>query len=326
MQGRELRNQREELRITQEEQTRSGELVMRELHTDLIKMAIEDGELRSVWPAPAPGEQTTRKYHYCNLILNLQKVAYETHTIELPELRNALRFLMTSPDMRAFWSRSRQSRVSITDGDDAEDTFTAEVDTAYTITPWGGTAPAGSSWWAYGAGFTALEGPLSGCVGGLYRVIGLPGVEELVGAQLPRVEGGDQFWLVVGGRGPDQDGVDVVVETADAVGLVLPVLQAKRASAVASLPALSVRFSVGVAGNRGDGDECPPTRLGRGHFGDHALPQPQSVQLVGGPSAFAVGWTAWRAHAAIVSAVRKGVLACGADEMRRVVRGRGCRA
>ncbi|MFG2018262.1 DUF6082 family protein [Actinomadura geliboluensis] len=75
--------------------------------------------------------------HYCNLILNLQKVAYETHTIGLPELRNALRFLMTSPDMRAFWSRSRQSRVSITDGDDAQDTFTAEVDAAYTdtITP-----------------------------------------------------------------------------------------------------------------------------------------------------------------------------------------------
>lgn len=137
MQGRELRNQREELSIAQEEQTRSSELAMRELHTDLIKMAIEDSELRSVWPAPAPGEETTRKDHYCNLILNLQKVAYETHTIELPELRNALRFLMTSPDMRAFWSRSRQSRVSITDGDDAEDTFTAEVDAAYTdpITP-----------------------------------------------------------------------------------------------------------------------------------------------------------------------------------------------
>ncbi|NKZ03540.1 hypothetical protein HGB48_07235 [Actinomadura latina] len=134
MQGRELRNQREELRIAQEEQARSSELAMRELHTDLIKMAIEDSELRSVWPAPAPGEQTTRKDHYCNLILNLQKVAYETHTIELPELRNALRFLMTSPDMRAFWTRSRQSRVSITDGDDAEDTFTAEVDAAYTDT------------------------------------------------------------------------------------------------------------------------------------------------------------------------------------------------
>lgn len=38
------------------------------------------------------------------------------------------------PDMRAFWSRSRQPRVAITDGDDAEDTFTAEVDAAYTDT------------------------------------------------------------------------------------------------------------------------------------------------------------------------------------------------
>ncbi|WP_132156097.1 DUF6082 family protein [Actinomadura sp. 7K507] len=137
MQGRELRNQREELTIAQEEQARSSEVAMRELHTDLIKMAIEDSELLSVWPAPSPGEQTTRKDHYCNLILNLQKVAYETRTIELPELRSALRFLMTSPDMRAYWTRSRQARVSITDGDNEEDTFTTEVDAAYTdtITP-----------------------------------------------------------------------------------------------------------------------------------------------------------------------------------------------
>ena len=134
MQGRELRNQCEELMIAQEEQARGSELALRELHTDLIKMAIEDSELRSVWPAPSPGEQTTRKDHYCNLILNLQKVAYETRTIELPELRNALRFLMTSPDMRAFWTRSRQSRVTITEGDGPEDTFTAEVDAAYTDT------------------------------------------------------------------------------------------------------------------------------------------------------------------------------------------------
>ncbi|TDD89510.1 hypothetical protein E1293_04690 [Actinomadura darangshiensis] len=127
-------SKREELTIAQEEQARSSELAMRELHTDLIKMAIEDSELRSVWPAPSPGAETTRKDHYCNLILNLQKVSYETRTIELPELRSALRFLMTSPDMRAFWSRSRPDRVTITDGDDAEDTFTAEVDAAYTDT------------------------------------------------------------------------------------------------------------------------------------------------------------------------------------------------
>ncbi|MEU8800793.1 DUF6082 family protein [Spirillospora sp. NPDC048819] len=61
MQGRELRNQREELRIVQEEQLRNSELAMRELHTDLIKTAIEDSERLSVWSAPAPDEQTTRR-------------------------------------------------------------------------------------------------------------------------------------------------------------------------------------------------------------------------------------------------------------------------
>ncbi|MER7541810.1 DUF6082 family protein [Spirillospora sp. NPDC127506] len=137
LQGRELRYQREELAIAREEQERSSEIALRELHTDLIKMAIDDSELRSVWPAPSPGHETTRKDHYCNLILNLQKVAYETKTIELAELRGALRFLMTSPDMRAFWSRSRASRSSVTDSDDAESVFTSEVDAAYaeTIVP-----------------------------------------------------------------------------------------------------------------------------------------------------------------------------------------------
>ncbi|MBO2458555.1 DUF6082 family protein [Actinomadura violacea] len=134
MQGRELRNQREELTIAREEQQRSSELAMRELHTDLIKMAIDDPELRSVWPAPAPGHETSRKDHYCNLILNLQKVAYETHTIDLPELRGALRFLMTSPDMRAFWSRTRSAHVTITESDGPEEVFTAEVDAAYAAT------------------------------------------------------------------------------------------------------------------------------------------------------------------------------------------------
>lgn len=134
MQGRELRNQREELTIAREEQQRSSELAMRELHTDLIKMAIDDPELRSVWPAPAPGHETTRKDHYCNLILNLQKVAYETHTIDLAELRGALRFLMTSPDMRAFWSRTRSAHISITESDGPEEEFTAEVDAAYAAT------------------------------------------------------------------------------------------------------------------------------------------------------------------------------------------------
>jgi hypothetical protein len=86
LQGRELRNQREELSIARDEQARSSELALRELHNDLIKMAIDDSELRSVWPAPSHGQETSRKDHYCNLVLNLQKVAYETHTIDLPEL------------------------------------------------------------------------------------------------------------------------------------------------------------------------------------------------------------------------------------------------
>jgi predicted outer membrane lipoprotein len=131
LQGRELQNQREELAITREEQQRSGEIAIRQLHTDLIKMAITDRELREVWPPIAPGTAETKKDHYCNLILNLQKVAYEARTIELAELRAALRYLMTSRDVYLFWQKARDARGAVTAGDEAEDFFTAEVDRAF---------------------------------------------------------------------------------------------------------------------------------------------------------------------------------------------------
>lgn len=131
IQQRELRNQHDEISIARDEQARASEVVMRQLHTDLIKMAIDDPELLAVWPEMAPGMAGSKKDQYCNLILNLQKVAYETHTIELAELRGALRFLMTSRDMYLFWNKVRAARVAVTGGDEGEDFFTSEVDSAF---------------------------------------------------------------------------------------------------------------------------------------------------------------------------------------------------
>lgn len=131
LQGRDLNRQQEELDITQEEQKRNSEVVLRQLHNDLIKMAIDDPDLLAVWPPIGPGVVETKQDHYCNLILNMQKVAYETHTIELAELRGALRYLMRSRDVYAFWTKTRTARIEVTGGDKAEDFFTSEVDRAY---------------------------------------------------------------------------------------------------------------------------------------------------------------------------------------------------
>lgn len=131
LQGRELQNQREELAITREEQQRNSEVSLRQLHTDVIRMALVDRELLQVWPPIAPGVAETKKDHYCNLILNLQKAAYEAGTIELDELRGALSYLMTSRDMHTFWAKARAARGAVTGGDQAEDFFTAHVDTAF---------------------------------------------------------------------------------------------------------------------------------------------------------------------------------------------------
>jgi hypothetical protein len=94
-------------------------------------MAIDDPELREVWPQMSPGAGVTKKDHYCNLILNLQKIAYETGTIELAELRGALGHLMESRDIYLFWQKVRAVRVRVTHGDQGEDFFTAEVDRAF---------------------------------------------------------------------------------------------------------------------------------------------------------------------------------------------------
>jgi len=60
-----------------------------------------------------------------------QYLAYDTHTIELGELRGALEHLTTSRDMHTFWRKARAARSAVTGGDEAEDFFTAEVDRAY---------------------------------------------------------------------------------------------------------------------------------------------------------------------------------------------------
>ncbi len=117
-----------------EDQRRSSEISLRQIHTDIIKMAIDDDELLEVWPEVYPGASETRKDHYCNLVLNLQKVAYETRTIELDELRGALRHLMTSRDIYSVWAKARAARAAVTGGDEAEDFFTAEVDAAFAAT------------------------------------------------------------------------------------------------------------------------------------------------------------------------------------------------
>lgn len=131
LQSGQLRQQHEELNLTQEEQKRSSEIVLRQLHNDIIKMAIDDPDLLAVWPPMASGVAETKRDHYCNLILNMQKVAYEARTIEIAELRGALDYLMRSPDVYLFWTKARAARIGVTSGDQAEDFFTAEVDRAY---------------------------------------------------------------------------------------------------------------------------------------------------------------------------------------------------
>lgn len=134
IQQRELSHQREELQLVQDEQRRSSEVALRQLHMETVKLAISDPDLLPVWPGTSASARQQKRDHYCNLILNLQKIAYEAGTIELDELRGALRYLMRSPEMYSFWERTRAARLAVTQGDKDEDMFTAEVDQAFAAT------------------------------------------------------------------------------------------------------------------------------------------------------------------------------------------------
>lgn len=134
-QQRHLRLQRQQLAATLDQHRRSGQLALRQLHTDLIRLGLQDPELGEVWPELAPGVPETRKDHYCNLILNLQRVAYDTGLIQEAELRGVLAYLMRSPDVRAFWTKAKAARVQIVQGDEREDRFTSLVARAYEAAP-----------------------------------------------------------------------------------------------------------------------------------------------------------------------------------------------
>lgn len=131
LQARDLRNQNDVLDIAREDQRRATLIALRGLHTEIMKLSIDDPELRSVWPGISPDPKDERKDEYCNLILNLQRMFYELHIYTLDELRAMLRYLMKSEEIYRFWKNARETRLSIESGNEVADIFNAEVHAAF---------------------------------------------------------------------------------------------------------------------------------------------------------------------------------------------------
>jgi hypothetical protein len=99
------------------------------LHLEILKMGVQDDDLATVWPAFEPGipADLNRKYLYANAIYQFQFRAVQEGDYTEEQVLSALRYLFTSPLMRAYWHASRFARTSLTVDSD-EFRFAQKVD------------------------------------------------------------------------------------------------------------------------------------------------------------------------------------------------------
>lgn len=126
-----LRLQQQESRAQRLQDARSSEIELRHIHMSLVAMSLQSPELREVWPPLGSSHAESSQDLYCNLVINLQKLAYEAGTIDLEELRGALDNLFTSASIYNFWARSRLVRPQITGAAEDEQTFFSIADAAF---------------------------------------------------------------------------------------------------------------------------------------------------------------------------------------------------
>ncbi len=93
---------------------RSAEAQLRNLHRDLMRLAMEDEELAEVWPTLvsglAPGRN--RQYLYANLIIQHHWLRFRISDITEEQLRSELGYLFSSPLVRQYWRDTERARAS----------------------------------------------------------------------------------------------------------------------------------------------------------------------------------------------------------------------
>jgi hypothetical protein len=103
--------------------SRTADVDVRKLHMSLIGIALEHPDLADVWPWPANISATKRSQHmYANLLIQHTWLQYTAGICTEDETLSTLRFLLSSPKIRAFWRDTAASREGIyVDGTDELD-------------------------------------------------------------------------------------------------------------------------------------------------------------------------------------------------------------
>jgi hypothetical protein len=142
----EQREQREELRLqravlqeqcakteaTNGELHRTSEALLRGLHMGLMRLAMEDEEIATLWPscsADAPPGRN-KQYLYINQVISLQYLALESGYPRAMIEANLAAFF-TQPVWRAFWEDTQPERATRTPPGTLEADFFVIVERAY---------------------------------------------------------------------------------------------------------------------------------------------------------------------------------------------------
>src|SRR5216683_2045201 len=99
--------------IRQERDARaSGEQALRAIHTELLRMAMDDPLYRSAWgPFFASDDPDAQREHmYVNLIISQFQMAFELRTISEQHLREAAYILLSGEAGQRFWATGRELR------------------------------------------------------------------------------------------------------------------------------------------------------------------------------------------------------------------------
>jgi hypothetical protein len=125
----EMQRQLEFLAQNRSELHRAAELSHLDLLLKILKMSIDDPMLAAVWPEYEPGlsEERNRQYLYANIIYQFNWASAQMNEYSEEQVLEHMRYLFTSPLMRAYWCAAARARKTLQPGG-GEYEFSQKVD------------------------------------------------------------------------------------------------------------------------------------------------------------------------------------------------------
>jgi len=95
------------------QETRANrEFARRAIHNDLLKMAIDDPELRECFRTDGQDEAPSRQHLYCNLIFSFWEMTYVLGVLRHSEIKGLVAEMLSSQPGRDFWTKAREYRLT----------------------------------------------------------------------------------------------------------------------------------------------------------------------------------------------------------------------